>query len=158
MRWNERKMRILQDTREQNPLSWATFPNIQIQVDTLPCGDYTLIGHDMPGDDHSIIIERKKNCQELVGNLGAHFDTFENEMLKMQQYKNKMILVCSDDDFADLYDKQYTRIHPNFAYKQLAVLQAKYQVPTLFLGNRLNVETFIFRVFKEILELSKADI
>ena len=54
--------------------------NIKIYNDTLKAGDYSLIGHETIGDDDSIIIERKKNCNELCNNLGNGWERFCNEM------------------------------------------------------------------------------
>ena len=100
-------------------------------------------------------MERKANCQELIGNIGTNFQTFQNELELMQQYKIKAIIVCGPNDFADLYDKGYTKIHPNFALKQLSLIHAKYQIPTIFLESRFQAEAYIFRLFKEILDLTK---
>lgn len=151
MNKSSKKIQIIVDTREQTPFLWKDYADVGVQSDTLGAGDYTLCSHDMPLDDNSIIIERKKNCQELINNLGAAWDRFEIEMVKMSQYKNKLIIVCGNDNFEELYNKGYTKVHPNFAYKQLATISVRYGVNTCFLGSYINAENYVYRLFKEVI-------
>lgn len=111
----------------------------------------------MPNDDDSIIIERKKDCSELVRNLGAEWERFTREMELMTQYRHKLMVVCAPDNFQVLYDKGYTKLHPNFVYKQLATLQIRYGVSTIFLPNRTTAENYIFRLFTDIINKTRAE-
>lgn len=138
------------DTREQQPWTWERYENIVTQVETLPAGDYTIVGHDMPGDDYSIVIERKKDCRELLGNIGAGWEAFQNEMEIVAQYKNKLVLVCGPDNSDWLYGKGLTKISPNFFRKRMALLQINYQVPIVFMETREAAEDYAFRLFNEI--------
>jgi hypothetical protein len=151
-------MKILIDNKEQDPLQFTNYTSVQTMDETLKAGDYTLVGHDMSTDDNSVIIERKKDCNELARNLGAYWERFCKEMEVLQQYKNRAIVVCSNNTFADLYNCGYTKLHPNFIAKRIGELQAKYQVPVLFLGNRNNVEDYIYRLFREIIVLTESQL
>jgi ERCC4-type nuclease len=151
------KLHILIDTREQNPLTWSTYQGISTALETLPCGDYTITGHDLPSDDNSIIVERKKDCKEFARNIGADWDRFKNELELMREYKNKMIIICTPNNFDELYQIGFTKLHPNFVAKQLAVIQTHYQIPVLFMNNRSDVENLMFRMFYEILKKTEEE-
>jgi ERCC4-type nuclease len=143
-------MTILFDSHEQQPLIFSLYPDVQIQKETIKAGDYTLVGHDMPNDEDSIIIERKKDCQELVTNLVAQKDRFEKEMEILTTYKHKFIFVCAPDNFSFIYDRGFTKISPNYAYSRLADIYLKYGVSTVFFPSREATENYIYRLFKKI--------
>jgi ERCC4-type nuclease len=148
----KKKINIIVDTRENDPLLFSLYDEeIKTHRDKLDAGDYTLFAHDMPGDDDSIIIERKANCQELVNNLGKKWEQFKAEAELLSKYKHKVILVCGPDNFNYLYDRGFTRLHPNFIYKQLNYLWINYGIQTLFLPDRDTAENYIFRSFVEVI-------
>lgn len=151
------QVRLMVDTREQQPLTFEDFEDIVIWRDTLDVGDYTISGHDRPADDHSVIIERKANCKELVTNLGAEWDRFKREAEILSNYKIKQIVVCGPDNFGFLYDKKYTKLHPNFIYRQLGILLLDYGISTIFLPDRKAAESYIFRLFYNILKKTESE-
>lgn len=144
-------MNLIIDSAEKQPLLFSTYENVKTCVDSLPCGDYTLVGYDMPGDEESVIFERKADCQELVTNLGKKWPQFEAVAQMMSKYQHKTIIVCGPDNFQYLYDRGFTQMHPNFMYKRLAYLWVNYGISTIFLQDRATVENFMFRTFVEIL-------
>ncbi len=155
-------MHVLHDTREQQPLTWRNFRgeliyNITIGRDTLTAGDYTIAGHDLPGDDNSIIIERKKDCKEFVVNLVAKWDVFQNELKLMAQYKNRQIIVCAPENFDVLYRQGLTKVSPNFAWSRIADIQTYYQIPVIFFDNREKAQEYLFRLFYSIIKKTKGE-
>lgn len=142
-----KKLNLIIDTREKSPFTFSSYEHVHTYTDTLDAGDYTICGHDNPNDDHSVIIERKKDSQELVRNLCANWDVFEREMEILTKYKNKMIIVCGPNNFNHLYDMGFTKVHPNYFNRQLAILQADYQIPVCFFPDKLKAEDFVFRLF-----------
>lgn len=150
-------MNLIVDTAEKNPLLFSIYQDMKIYHDSLPCGDYTMVGYDMPNDEESVIFERKADCQELVTNLGKKWKQFEAVMQLMSQYKHKAIIVCGPDNFQYLYTRGFTQLHPNFVYKRLAYLQVQYNVPTIFLQDRDTAENYMMRVFIEILRKNRED-
>lgn len=151
-------IKVLVDTREQNPLEWKNELKpyeIVLARETLPCGDYTLVEHDMPKDDNSIIIERKKNCMELVGNLGANWERFKNELSLMADYKHKQIVVCAPDNFSYLYARGYTKISPSFAYRQLSYIFIYFGISTTFFPTHIEAENYLYRLFTTIRSKTK---
>lgn len=150
-------IRILYDTREQTPFEWAGYDSLTVTKETLEAGDYTIVGHDLPRDDHSIIIERKKNCNELVGNLGTNWERFLREAEILAKYKTKLIIVTGPCNFDYLYDNGLTKLNPNFALKQLSYLQIKFGISTLYFPNKELAENYVFRLFVETIKLTRED-
>lgn len=141
------------DTREQSPLNFNSYEYCTSCRDTLDCGDYTIAGYDRPKDDHSVIIERKANSMELVGNLGVNWERFQRECELLAQYRHKMILVQSPENFQYLYDKKYTKLSPSYIYKQLSILHMEYNIPTIFLSSRESATNFTIRYFNHCIRL-----
>jgi len=147
---NKTILPILVDTREQNPFNWEKYEGIRIYQDTLEAADYTLVGHEFYNEDDSVLVEKKKNCLELVTNLCKKWDQFEKELVIMSQYKHKCIVVCGEYNFWEIYTQRMTKVHPNFVNKRLSEIYLNYGVPTLFLKNRSTAEDFVFRMFCQI--------
>lgn len=152
-----KKIRILRDNREQTPWKFENYPNVIVEPETLWVGDYTLVGHDMPNDDYSIIIERKADCRELAKNLGSDWKRFEREMKRAKGYNTKLILVCSPNNFYELYRDKLTMMHPNFIRKQLMILKLKYNVHCMFFNTPADAEQYCVFLFNSILKLMDED-
>ena len=80
---------VIVDTREKKPWDFSDglpsfFAVREIKNIALPCGDYSLEGHD--GKD-GIIIERKNSIEEVIGNFGKNWDRFQKELDKLAEYK-----------------------------------------------------------------------
>lgn len=149
---------ILRDTREKHPIEFEKYPDVRVWKQSLSCGDYSLFGFVKPDEPYSIVIERKATCQELVLNLGSKWDSFCREMEKLQKYHTKLILVEDNwSGFQELIDKKYTKLSLNFIRKQLDICLLKYNVPTIFLGSKENVEYYIYRLFKRNLNLFREE-
>lgn len=156
-RINYEKLRIIQDTREQSPFEWnsAQYANFEIGVDKLDYGDYSIAGYDRPGDDCSVIIERKKNCRELCSNLVAEWDRFKNELVGLSKYKHPFIIVCENYSYTWLYEQGLTRVHPHLIVKRLAEIQLDYKIPVLFFDSKGTAERFVFQTFVEVTRRSE---
>lgn len=150
---NDKKIKIIYDTREQDPLRFHEY-EVDICRDKLDAGDYTLSGHDRPRDDHSIIIERKKNCQELVSNLVMNWDRFKAELEILSQYKHKAIVVCGPNNFPHIYSRGYTKVSPSFAYSRIADILMDYGIPTIFADTRDEASNLIYRMFIKAIRLN----
>lgn len=150
---SQNQTKILFDSREQNPFLFKEYDYIRPVRETLEVGDYTLVGHDMPGDDQSVIVERKADTKELLTNIGQKWERFLNEMKGIREYKNRMILVCGPNNIEFLYRQGLTQVHPNFFYKQLAILQIEYGVPVIFMPDRIHAESYMVRYFNHIIRL-----
>lgn len=145
------KIHIIRDTKEKKPLLFNQY-DVTVGSDALKAGDYTMSGFDMPGDDNSVIVERKKDCMELCGNLGVGWEAFCNEAELLTRYNHRCIVVCGPYNFPYLYEKKYTKMSPSFIMKRLAILQLKYGLFTIFLQDRDTAEEYIFRLFNEVVD------
>jgi ERCC4-type nuclease len=143
-------MLIIKDTKEKDGFDFKDYSDVKISRDTLKYGDYTLAIADNSDFRDSIIIERKKNCMELINNLGTNFERFCNEMEGLTKYQHKQIVVCGPNNFSYLVDRGLTRLNLNFIYKQLAYLQIYYNVDIIFFPNKEEAENYVYRLFKEI--------
>jgi ERCC4-type nuclease len=144
-------MKIIVDTREDENkfLAFSAYQDdVRLYRDKLDAGDYTIFGADRPGDDHSIIFERKENCRELITNLATHWDRFQNEMGLLARYKRAQIIVCQPDCFQYLYDNGLTKCSPSFIYSRLSHVYFNFGVSTIFLKDRDAVENYMYRMFR----------
>ena len=144
-------MNVIIDSREQNPFRWMDYENLTTVRDKLDFADYSLASYDRPGDDDSVVIERKQHCQELLSNIGQNWERFQRELVGMSKYKHKFIIVCGPSNFDYLYNKGFTKISPNYAYKQLAYIYTEYGIPTLCFSKVEDAENFVYRLFVELI-------
>jgi ERCC4-type nuclease len=146
------KIKIIADNNEKDPLRFSTFENVVVGKDSLETADYTVAGHDLPGDDHSIIIERKKNCLELIGNLVSGWEVFERELQRMMKYRHRAIVVCGPNNFPYIYSSGMTKVSPNFAYCRLTDIIMDMNIPVIFAGSREDAEAIIYRMFVKVVK------
>lgn len=153
-----KKIKILRDTREQNPWNFDRFVEyIDISKDTIPYGDYTLVGHEHYKDDNSIIIERKKNTLEIVTNLGTAWDRFKCELEELSKFRYKQIIVCNSCNIEYLYRSGMTKLNPAFFYRQLSSIYINYNIPTLFFDNSSQAEEYVSRLFYQIVKKTEIE-
>jgi ERCC4-type nuclease len=145
------KIKIIVDTREKEPLRFSNY-ECCIGIDTLDAGDYSICGFDRPNDDESIIIERKKDCKELVSNLVQKWNVFSRELEIISKYKHKYIVVCGPNNFPFLYSRGFTQVHPSFVYSKIAEIMMNYQIPVIFASSREDAENIIYRLFKQVIK------
>lgn len=151
-------MKIIVDTREDKPLEFFAYQDtVKLYRDKLDAGDYALVGADRPGDDHSVIFERKETCRELITNLGQEWDRFLREAEILSQYKLAQIIVCQPDSFQYLYDRGLTKCSPSFLYSRITHLYFMYGVSTIFLRDREAVENYMFRMFSKLSKTLRED-
>ncbi len=146
-------MIIIQDTREQNPFSFA-FYDCETTIATLKTGDYTLQGYE-----EVIAIERKKSTSELATNLGKYKDRFEREMERLSKFDHKYI-VCEFTE-SDLLQFplnssipkriiKYIRMNGKFMRKQLYKYEEDYGVSVIFCDGKEEAESKVIDIFQEI--------
>jgi ERCC4-type nuclease len=155
---------VIVDTREKNPWDLkgkmpSGFKIKNIYTDKLDAGDYSIVGHDLPNDDFSIVIERKASLEEFIGNIGRGWKRFQIELEKMAQYKNPVIII--EDDLKDSYSKykmkkgpgRYFNVSPDFILKRVSEIYTKYGVPTVFASNKYFAQRLAGQLFRDVLKL-----
>ena len=143
--------KIIVDTREQKPLLFENY-KIKTARDKLDAGDYSLVGHDRPGDDYSLIIERKENTQELLNNISSKWEQFVRELELMRKYKYRFIIVCGPNNVDHLIRQGFTRMTSAFIHSQYAKIMMDYEVPIIWADSRANAEEQIYRICTNILK------
>jgi len=114
---------VLVDTREQCVPPWPA--GVVVERTTLKEGDYTT-----PALRTIAVIERKSVC-DFASTLSWHRERFDREVQRLQPYKHKCIVV--EGDITTVY--RSSAMHPNAVIGSIASLYARWDVPTLFVGN-----------------------
>lgn len=142
-------MRILIDTREQLPFSFARY-EVETEPAALPVGDYSL-----PGFQDRAAIERK-SLEDLVGCLmGSNRDRFERELARARHYETFMVAI--EGSLADVAEGNYrSAMQPHAAMQSIIALGVRYRVPFLWCGSRAAAEYYTYWTLQKFLrELSE---
>ena len=119
-------MKILIDTREQNPYRFET-PS---EVGTIPVGDYSIVG----GFENSIAIERKE-LNDLIGCLTKGRERFERELFKSKSLDYFALVI--EASLTDLINGDYrSRMNPKSAIQSLLAFSVRYRLPVFFAESR----------------------
>lgn len=148
------------DTREQTPWDFdIKLPSsllIESKTETIPYGDYTLMGFNEPHiGKPSFIIERKKSFEEFSGNIGKYWNRFEQELSGLSHFTNTYIII--EDDFHDIYAKfknkkyKFLNISPEFFLKRISYIDITYNIKTVFLSNRYFAQKYALNLMKDFL-------
>lgn len=114
---------ILVDTREQ---TIPPFPEgVVLERTTLHESDYTT-----PALKTIAVIERKSIC-DFAATLSWGRERFDRQVQRLQAYRWKCVIV--EADITAVY--RGTAMHPNAIIGSIASLYARWDVPTLFIGN-----------------------
>lgn len=136
-------MRIVIDTREQNPYQFA-FPS---EVSTLSVGDYSIYGLQ----DY-IAIERKE-LNDLICCFTKGRERFERELHKGRAMDYFALVI--EASLSDLANGCYrSQMNPKSAVQSLLAFSIRYKLPVFFCGNRLYgqrvTESLLCRYVREI--------
>lgn len=103
-----KKLTVICDTREQDRHCEEYFkgqgiPQITRKLDT---GDYSAQLGDMTLE-RTVAIERKRNLDELCGNMTADRDRFEREFLRAKAYGLRIYLIVENASWTDIFLGNY---------------------------------------------------
>ena len=136
-------MKLLVDTREQKPFSFARF-QVDTERVTLPAGDYSL-----PGFEDKVAIERKE-LNDLIGCLCTGRDRFERELSKLRFYDLAAVVVEATLD--DVSKGRYrSEMKPQAALQSVFAFQVRYRVPFVWAGNRAGAQYATFSLLEKYL-------
>lgn len=150
---------VIRDTREQQGL-WFNNDGercMGMEDRALKTGDYTI-----DGMEDIICVERKASPAELALNLGRHKKRFDAEMERMSKIKHGFI-IC-EFTFWDLMgfpenansipakDKKNIRVTGRYVLRCLDEYRLKYNIHTIYCGNKLAAYKQIAAIFKRITE------
>ncbi len=125
------KLRIVVDTREQRPLDFSVFPDVEVAIGTLQAGDYSLYGFAS-----EIAVERK-SIDDLVGCLTTDRDRFKRELERLRGHSSVMVVV--EAPFNDIRMGRYrSQMDPNAAMQSVFSIMQKYRLPFYFAADRMD--------------------
>ena len=81
-------MKLLVDTREQSPLEFVATDGVEIEVRSLPVGDYQAEGQ-------ACVVERK-SIPDLFGSFSSNYEAERNKMIRAKENKLKYILAIEE--------------------------------------------------------------
>lgn len=129
-------MKILIDSREQNPYSFSGF-DVEPITTALPSGDYSL-----PGFTDRVAVERKE-LNDLLGCLTHDRDRFKRELERLRSYESAALVI--EAPFEAIAAGAYrSRMVPEAAIQSLYAIMAAYRMPVFFAGDRDGGEQFVF--------------
>lgn len=140
--WSEREladamndMTIICDTREQvnghitKYFDKQKVPHITRKLDT---GDYSAqIG--ALSLERDIVIERKRNLDEICGNFTADRERFEREFLRAKAYGIKVVLIIENATWGDIFLGNYrSKVSPKSLLGSLLSWMVRFNVTVTF--------------------------
>jgi ERCC4-type nuclease len=150
---------ILVDTREQHPLepcvyrggrgaerAWLKLPTERA---TLQAGDYTV-----RGAEHLVAVERKSiadlygtlygSAETANGERAGHLDRFLAELERLQTYARRYWLIeGSPGELDDYVMRRSRRVNPVDAHALVAALSLDYDIPTIWMQDRLRASHWL---------------
>lgn len=103
-----KKLTIICDTREQDRhveeyLKKQNIPQITRKLDT---GDYSCqLGN--VSFERDIVVERKRNLDEICGNFTVERERFEREFMRAKAYGTKVVLIVENATWSDIFLGNY---------------------------------------------------
>lgn len=153
-RQTEQPITIIQDTREQTPLSFDHLPGVTVERRALDTGDYSLDGHV-----REICIERK-SAADLVGTLCNGYVSmksrnwfmgrFNRELFRMTKYTTAWLVVeCPRNSIlAHIYQQD---VPPAAVIAWVRTLQINWGLHVYWAENRLDAASEIAAICRAYL-------
>ena len=140
-------MRVLVDSREQRPFSFAgpRYEGVEVETAALTIGDYSL-----GGLADKVAVERKE-LPDLVQCLGRERERFERELQRGAALDAFVVVV--EASWADLAAGRYrSRLNPHAACQSVLAFSGRYRLPFLFAGSRAAAEYVTWGFLRQYLE------
>jgi DNA excision repair protein ERCC-4 len=127
-------LRVIVDSREQVPFTFARFPGVEVETTALPAGDYSL-----PGFEDRVAIERK-SLEDLIGCLkGENRERFERELTRAKHYE--LFAVVVESTLEDVSKGRYrSEMKAQAVLQSIFAFQVRYRAPFIWAGNRAGAE------------------
>jgi hypothetical protein len=129
-------LRIVCDSREQAPFTFAGFPAV-VEVAGLEAGDYSLAGFE-----RRVAVERK-SIQDLVGCLTGERPRFERELQRLKAMDAAAVVVEQPQTVLRL--GHYRSAMPaESAWQSVIAFSMRFRVPFWFCDSRADAERVAF--------------
>ena len=128
-------LQIIADSREQvnNHLTdyWDK-KKVPYFTRKLDIGDYSAQLGEMTLEK-DVVIERKRNLDEICGNLTADRDRFEREFLRAKALGTKVFLIIENASWTDIYLQNYrSQLTPKSLMASLMSWQVRFNITVIF--------------------------
>lgn len=126
---------VLCDTREQRNehiVEYFQKRNIPYQSKKINTGDYSFSVDNMDFSDE-VVVEKKKDLDEIAGNFTVGRNRFENEFLRAKAHGIKIFLLIENSSWQDIKSHNYvSRLSPKALMASLLAWQARYGITIIF--------------------------
>ena len=143
-------MIIIIDTREQLPLDFSIYPDVNVERATLKTGDYSLKGYE-----NQITIERK-SLSDFVGCVGFGRERFKKELERMRDYDFSAVIIESSLSMIISEIWQYKNLMSKMRYGHIlgaiSAWRVEFNVHFILAENRINEASEIVRLFNKFLK------
>jgi DNA excision repair protein ERCC-4 len=138
---------IVIDTREQCPLPFA---RLVVERGTLASGDYSF-----RGGEELFAVERKSVADLTACCQGSNRERFERELHRLRGFRFKRLLVVGSREAIER-GEYVSRIAPKAVLATLAALEARFDVPVVFVPSPEDagriIESWAFWFARELVE------
>lgn len=145
-------MTILVDSREQAPWGFFGYKDVVTEKTTLQTGDYSLAGFEK-----EIVIERK-SLPDLIDCLGRSRDRFVRELDRARAYPSFAVIVEASWQQIAGGGYEHSNLNPVAACASIHAFVSRWNIPFLFVGNRINGEAFAHGYFLQFLRAKQRDL
>lgn len=103
-----KKLTVICDTREKDTHCEEYFKSKKIPTVTrkLDAGDYSAQIGDL-SMEREIVVERKRNLDEICGNFTIERERFEREFMRAKAYGTKVVLIIENATWTDIFLGNY---------------------------------------------------
>ena len=128
-------LQIIADSREQVNNHLTDYWNkkkVPYFTRKLDIGDYSAQLGEMTLEK-DVVIERKRNLDEICGNLTADRDRFEREFLRAKALGTKVFLIIENATWTDIYLQNYrSQLTPKSLMASLMSWQVRFNITVIF--------------------------
>ena len=128
-------LKIIADSREQVNQHLTAYwdkKNVPYFTRKLDVGDYSAQIGDLTLE-RDIAVERKRNIDEICGNLSQDRDRFEREFLRAKAKGTKVFLIIENSTWSDIYLHNYrSQLSPKSLMASLMSWQIRFNITVIF--------------------------
>ena len=128
------KLAIICDTREKDPhvSEWFAKNKVPTITRKLDTGDYSAQLGEM-SMEREIVVERKRNLDEICGNFTVERERFEREFMRAKAYGTKVFLIIENATWADIFLGNYrSKTTPKSLMGSLLSWMVRFNITVLF--------------------------
>jgi ERCC4-type nuclease len=142
---------ILEDTREQDYLTFTRFKHVEFQQSQcLPVGDYACV---INGGSLSSVVFERKSKGDLWGTMTSYYERFKNEYKKSIELGIKLVLIteCDIEDIAKgfIYNSGggrmvRSKVDGGSMCKKLETLRVKHGLEVVYCNGRSAMKRYMY--------------